>query len=116
LTMQALFDLYLHRWTRTLFARTHGRSMWQLNLSEIPTAVGAPAAVAKLALSAPSPNPSSGAVSFTLSLTAGSRAQVSVFDAQGRKVRMIHDGSLAAGRHGFTWDGRDAAGRAARAG
>ena len=33
-----------------------------------------------------------------------------------RRVRSIHEGPLAAGRHAFRWDGRDAGGRLARAG
>ena len=116
LPLQAVFDLYLHTGSRTLFAGTHGRSMWSLNLNEMPTAVGAAAQVTRLALSAPSPNPSRGDVSFTLGLPADARVQVSVFDAQGRRVRSIHEGPLAAGRHAFRWDGRDAGGRLARAG
>ena len=116
LPFQAVFDLYLHTASRTLFAGTHGRSMYKLDLTQIPTAVGEPGAAAQFSLSAPRPNPSRGDVSFSLALTADARAQVAVFDAQGRRVRMLHDGALAAGRHDFQWDGRDAAGRTTRAG
>ena len=90
--------------------------MYQLNLNELPAAVPASAQVTRLALSAPTPNPSRGDVSFSLTAPRDVRAQVTVFDTQGRRLRVIHDGPLAAGRHSFTWDGRDAAGRTARPG
>ncbi len=116
LPLQAVFDIYLHTASRTLFAGTHGRSMWKINLAELPLAVGDQAGATKIALSAPSPNPSRGPVRFTLALPTDARTQLSVFDTQGRRVRSLHDGALAAGRHSFEWDGRDAAGRTARAG
>ena len=112
---QAVFDLYLHAGARALFAGTHGRSMWKLDLTQLAS-VGEHSKVATIALSTPSPNPSRGPVSFTLDLPVGARARLSVFDALGRRVRSIHDGSLAAGRHAFTWDGKDASSRPVRPG
>ncbi len=116
LPFQAIHDLYLHNNARILFAGTHGRSMWKLDLAQMPVAVGKPDAAAKVALSAPSPNPSRGDVSFAMTLPNEAKVALGVFDAMGRRVREIHEGELAAGRHTFKWDGRDAAGRATRAG
>ncbi len=115
LPFQAVFDLYLHEGARELYAGTHGRSMWKVNLSELPTAVDAGPAP-RLALSAPSPNPSRGVSHFSLSLDREARVNVSVFDALGRRTGVIHEGTLSAGRHSLAWDGRDAGGRAARSG
>ena len=116
LPFQAVHDLYLHNNARILFAGTHGRSMWKLDLAQMPVAVGKPVPPTKVALSAPSPNPSRGDVNFALSLPAEAKVSVGVFDAMGRRVREIHGGTLTAGRHTFRWDGRDAAGRTTEAG
>ena len=116
LPFQAVHDLYLHTAARVLFAGTHGRSMWKLDLTQLPVAVGDAAAVTKVALSAPSPNPSRGEVSFALTLPSEAKVALGVFDAMGRRVRSIHGGTLGAGRHTFRWDGRDAAGRPTGAG
>lgn len=112
---QAIFDLYLHTGTRQLFAGTHGRSMYKLNLAEMPVAVG-PRTITKLAMSSPSPNPSRGNVGFSLELDREAAVNVGVFDAQGRRTTTIHRGTLTPGRHRFSWDGRDASGRVASAG
>jgi hypothetical protein len=116
LPFQAIFDLYLHTGARQLFAGTHGRSMWKVDLAQIPTAVGEPAPRARLALSAPSPNPSGGTTRFSLTLDRETPVNVSVFDALGRRVGVVHDGPLAAGRYAFSWDGRESSGRMTKAG
>ena len=90
--------------------------MWKLDLAQMPVAVGKPVAATKVALSAPSPNPSRGDVSFAMTLPNEAKVTLGVFDAMGRRVREIHGGTLAAGRHTFRWDGRDAAGRPTDAG
>jgi hypothetical protein len=43
----------------------------------------------------------------------GRKVQLSltVYSLRGRKVRTLFDGELSAGRHSFTWDGRDLSGR-----
>jgi hypothetical protein len=41
---------------------------------------------------------------------------VEVFDVSGRLVRGLHAGPLGAGKHSFTWDGKDQAGRQTPAG
>jgi hypothetical protein len=37
----------------------------------------------------------------TLRLDRAQRAEVSLFDVRGRRVAVVHDGPLAAGRHAF---------------
>jgi flagellar hook assembly protein FlgD len=44
------------------------------------------------------------------------RVRAEVFDARGRLVRTIFRGVLEAGARTLSWDGRDAAGRAAAPG
>ncbi|MEM1042682.1 MAG: S8 family serine peptidase [Bacteroidota bacterium] len=51
------------------------------------------------------PNPSSGRVTLPLVLGEDAEARVEVFDVLGRRVALLHDGPLAAGRHALALDG-----------
>ena len=114
--LQAVFDLTLHQPSRTLVAATHGRSQWKINLGALPVAVGHTAPPARIALSAPAPNPSRGPARLALALPAAATAEVAVFDAAGRHVRTLLSGALGSGSLPLLWDGLDARGRRAGAG
>ena len=58
------------------------------------------------------PNPAPDGCVLRFSLAAPGRGSLTVFDAGGRKVRVLESGDLAGGRHGPRWDGRDDEGRA----
>jgi hypothetical protein len=73
-----------------------------------PDAATVPAAF-KLEPASPNPFGPSTAISFELARTV--EARLRILDAAGRVVRVLADGSLAAGRHERAWDGRDATGR-----
>jgi len=105
--VQPVWDLELHAASRQLFAFTHGRSAWKLDLSTVPLEVPPAAAVSGLALSAPVPNPAHGPVSLGLALDSRVQVQVSVFDASGRRVRILARGTLDPGPHALAWDARD---------
>jgi hypothetical protein len=113
---QAVLDLFLHDATHTLIAATHGRGQWKLDVGGLPVGVGGLPGPSGLALSAPAPNPTRGGIRFVLDTPAGGAASVEVFDAVGRRVRRVFAGSLSPGSHAMAWDGRDDAGRVARAG
>jgi hypothetical protein len=51
------------------------------------------------------PNPSHGTASLEYSLVHASRIELAVFDAQGRRVRMLLSGWQPAGNGQATWDG-----------
>ena len=53
---------------------------------------------------------------FRFRLPRAGHATLSVYDAVGRRVRVLADGSFDAGEHLGIWDGIDASGRRARAG
>lgn len=59
-----------------------------------------------------SPNPFNPQVAVSFDLAAPGRARLGIFDLKGALVRLLADAELAAGRQTFTWDGRDAGGRA----
>lgn len=68
---------------------------------------------------AASPNPFSNGTELRFSLgsaAAGSNVRLSLVDASGRVVRTLVNGSLPAGAHTISWDGRDDRGRAVGAG
>ena len=113
---QTIFDLNLHQASRTLVAATHGRSQWKLDLTQMPVGVPPVGPGARLSLSAPAPNPSRGPVRFSLELPAATTAEVTIYDAAGRRVRALFKGSVAAGTRALAWDGRDEFGRRAGAG
>jgi len=62
------------------------------------------------------PNPFNPQTSVAFTLPADGPARVAVYDLQGRLVRTLHDGALAAGPHALAWDGRDEGGHAAASG
>ena len=109
-------DLTLHHPSRTLVAATHGRSQWRFDLGQIPVAVGDAAAPARLALGAPSPNPSRGEVRLTLEVSRPGRVRAMVYDALGRRIATLLDGRVEAARRTVAWNGRDASGHRAPAG
>jgi len=114
--LQTVFDLTLHDATRQLFAFTHGRSAWKIDLTDLPP-VSAPDAVpTRVALSAPWPNPARNAVRMSLELPRAGDAEVAIYDVLGRRVSTLFEGAMNAGRHEIAWDLRDQRGRRAAAG
>jgi len=112
-----IVDVELHDATRTLVAGTHGRSAFTLDLG---AAVDAPVTVAgaggAIRLSPPRPNPMRDGTTLAFSLPAAGRVTLAIHDVTGRRVRVLADGDLAAGRHEAAWDGRDDAGTAVATG
>ena len=82
---------------------------------DIATAVPDPGTTS-VRFAAPSPNPSGSAVNFSIGLPDRAVVAFEVFDARGRRVRLVHRAELSAGKHAFNFDGRDDRGRALAAG
>jgi hypothetical protein len=110
--IQTVFDLSFHPGARTLVAATHGRSQWSLAIGAAPLAVREPAPPPRIQLSEPAPQPSRGAVRFTLEVPRATPLDVVIYDATGRRVRTLANGARAAGRHSLAWNGEDDRGRA----
>lgn len=62
-------------------------------------------------LGAISPNPSSGAVRIPVELQAAADVRLVIYDASGRRVRVLERSGLGAGSHAIDWDGRNDAGQ-----
>lgn len=64
-----------------------------------------------VSFASPSPNPASGMVRLGFSTPGDARVRLDVFDITGRRVRVLHAGSMIAGVHELVWDLRDASGQ-----
>jgi hypothetical protein len=67
---------------------------------------------AALAFAAPSPNPARGATTLRYTLAAAGHVRLAVFDASGRRVRMLADAAQEAGAHEEAFELADDQGRA----
>lgn len=70
------------------------------------------AGAAALAFATPAPNPAAGATNLSFTLPRALEAQLDVFALDGRLVRRLTRGTLAAGAHSVLWDLRDTSGAA----
>jgi hypothetical protein len=68
------------------------------------------------ALSAPRPNPSSGAALVTYSLPVMQHVRLALYDVRGRLVRVLWDGERKPGEYAADWNGTDESGRTMPAG
>jgi hypothetical protein len=57
------------------------------------------------------PNPFNPTTRIAFELPASARVSLAVFDASGRRVRVLTEGTASAGKHEVYWDGKDDAGR-----
>jgi hypothetical protein len=73
-------------------------------IASAPASAATPAL--RLGLHAPAPNPSSGGARIDFELPRLGRVALDILDAQGRVVRRIVHGPIAAGAHSVAWDGR----------
>ena len=71
---------------------------------DVPPVDAEAAPAAPVTLAAPAPNPSRGAVRLAVSLGEAGPARLTVHDALGRRVAVVHDAALAAGAHTLAWD------------
>jgi photosystem II stability/assembly factor-like uncharacterized protein len=110
-------DLEITAERRQLLAGTYGRSVYGLDLGEIPTGLEVPSAyVEHLELEA-FPNPFSGILRINVDTVGGGRGRVDVFDMLGRRVRTFDLGNTAGPRaRTLEWDGTGMSGLAVASG
>ncbi len=111
------YDLKIHVPTSTLYAGTHGRSIWSIDLSTATTvaaATGTPPRAARLFRAAP--NPFNPATTLSFSLDEPTRIDLAVYDIAGRRVRVLAAGILSAGEHRIVWNGKSDTGADAASG
>jgi hypothetical protein len=82
-----------------------------------PVGVGEVPAVAFLDQNAPNPFAvAAGPTAIRFGLPRAARAELAVYDVQGRRVKQLAQGVLEAGRYSAAWDGRDERGARVAAG
>jgi hypothetical protein len=72
--------------------------------SDAPLPAAPPAHVSGISIGACRPHPARGAATIELALQREGRVRVDLFDVRGRRVRLVHDGLLAAGVHALALD------------
>jgi len=77
------------------------------SIQDLRLGTSVPAAEPPFRLSPPFPNPFNPSTRIPLSLDAPSALSLEILTAEGRRVATLHEGALDAGRHEFTWGGRD---------
>lgn len=82
----------------------------------LTSATDVPAAAAAAELLPPRPNPFNPSTRIAFSLPEPGQTRIELFDARGRRVRLLAEGPRAAGEHAVAWDGTDDAGRRLAAG
>ena len=96
----------------TLYAGTDNGVAVLSNYALAVTDVPAPATHASLALSA-APNPvRGGGVRLSFAMSQAGKVRLTVYGLDGRLLRELTRGLLAAGAHSLAWDARDGAGAA----
>ena len=63
-------------------------------------------AAAGVSLGSPRPNPTMHGASLTFRLDRTEFVRLSITNVAGRRIRVLHEGSLPSGEHTMTWDGR----------
>jgi photosystem II stability/assembly factor-like uncharacterized protein len=108
----AVSDMQLHAPTRIARAFTHGRSMWEINLDDlvVTNVAGQGEVPARFSLAQNYPNPFNPATTIAYEVPVQGTVTLIVYDAAGREVRTLVDGTIAAGSYSVTWDGRNQAG------
>src|SRR5262249_1614565 len=74
-----------------------------------------PAPAARVALSS-RPNPAHRSAKLEFQLATDESVSLTLYDLQGREVRLLANGSFTAGTHSIPWDGLNANGRPGAAG
>ena len=92
---------------RVLLSDATGRPVGLVDTAD-DGAPGGPSVLAIGAQAAPNPLRETSKVAYAL--PSAGQVQVAVFDAAGRRVRLLADGWQGAGPHSVNWDGRDEVG------
>ncbi|KPJ87839.1 MAG: hypothetical protein AMS18_14105 [Gemmatimonas sp. SG8_17] len=83
---------------------------------DLAVPAGVPAVTARFELGSNYPNPFNPSTTIPVVLTKRSMVRLEIYCADGRCVRVLPTGDLHAGRHTFSWNGRDEHGAVAPSG
>ncbi len=106
LTFRAVGDEYSIRFSDAVLRGADNQPV-NVDLEGLDAKPGSPDA---FRLVGNAPNPFNPKTSVRFDVPREAHVSICVYDVTGRLVRVLEDGSLDAGRHETTWDGRDATG------
>jgi M6 family metalloprotease-like protein len=119
-TLQAQENYWGTTDSTEIAALISGPAAWVpfLESAEEATAVTAVEGVVptRFALYPPFPNPFNSQVDIPFEIAAPSAVELAIYDALGRRVRLLVEATLASGVYRVNWDGRDGGGREAASG
>jgi len=108
----SVYDLDIHERSRSLFAATHGRSIFESRLSSPPVRSEAERPVSVIASLDVWPNPTMGPLTIGVRSTSEDAVDVTVYDIRGRRLmHRVLGGDGVVTQRTVTWDGTDASGR-----
>jgi photosystem II stability/assembly factor-like uncharacterized protein len=102
-------DMMIHEDGRVLRVATHGRGMWEVELTDVIAVDPSQIRPEPLHISRLFPNPLSGPTNFRFALRERADVRLAVYDVQGRLVDVLAEGEFAPGTHEAMWDVGNAA-------
>lgn len=103
-----VFDINYHAPTQILVAGTHGRSLYEISLADIPIGIEQNTELAKqYSLKQNYPNPFNPSTTIEFTLPKADHVQLKLYDITGREVKTLLNRNMAKGSHTYTLDGSD---------
>lgn len=100
-----VFDINYHPNAQVLIAGTHGRSIYEVSLADIPIGVQGNTEVAKgYSLSQNFPNPFNPVTKIKFNLPKADYVQLKVYDITGKESALLLNRNMAKGEHEFEFD------------
>lgn len=105
-----VFDLIYHQATSKLIAATHGRSMFETDISNLPSSIGnISQAAGDFVLKQNYPNPFNPETKISFSLNKKSNVTLKVFDLTGKEIATLFNGVKNAGSYDVKFNGANLA-------
>jgi len=98
-----IFDLNYHKGSQVLFAATHGRSIFKIDVSNIATEVNDINFVTEYSLSNNYPNPFNPSTEISYVLAENGKVSLRIYDISGEEVAVLVDREESAGDHRVTF-------------
>lgn len=101
-----VFDINYHPTTQILAAGTHGRSIYQVSLADLPIGISSSGQIAdKYSLGQNYPNPFNPTTKIEFNIPKADYVRLKVYDITGREAAEIVNKNLPAGKYEYQFDG-----------
>ena len=104
--MPPVFDINYHPVSQILCAGTHGRSMFEISLADIPIGISNTSEIAdRFSLGQNYPNPFNPSTQIKFSIPKADYVRLKVFDISGREVAVLVNKNLPKGEYTYDFNG-----------